>query len=210
MSLPQRQNDVAPAHAQAAQQPAQEAVQQATAGAAINLGANPLFDAATQQKARSANAYLRTRVMSASPEELRLLLLEGAVRFAGQGREGIVSKNYEQSFTGLSGARDIVIELMTTIREDVNPDLASNVKALYLFIYQQLIEGGHERDIVKIDKAIELLDYEVETWKLLMQQLHKERASTLAHATPSIDPITAASSGIGSAPASRAPLAVQG
>ena len=30
----------------------------------------------------TSNAYLRTKVMTASPEELRLMLLDGAIRFA--------------------------------------------------------------------------------------------------------------------------------
>lgn len=171
---------------------------------AINLATFPFADTAAQQKAKSANAYLRTRVMSASPEELRLLLLEGAVRFARQGAEGLLAKNYEQVFTGLSQARDIVIELLTTIRADVNPELAANVKSLYVFIYQQLVEGSHEKDVSKVNKAIELLEYEVETWKLLMQQLVQEKARG-AGVAPSTDPITAASSGVG-----RTPLAVQG
>jgi len=172
----------------------------------INLATFPFADAAAQQKAKSANAYLRTRVMSAPPEELRLLLLEGAVRFARQGAEGLLAKNYEQVFTGLSQARDIVIELLTTIRADVNPELAANVKSLYVFIYQQLVEGSHEKDVTKINKAVELLEYEVETWKLLMQQLAQEKARGVGAAVaPSTDPITAASSGV-----ARAPLAVQG
>jgi flagellar protein FliS len=174
----------------------------------INLATFPFADASSQQKAKSANAYLRTRVMSASPEELRLLLLEGAVRFARQGADGLLTKNYEQVFTGLSQARDIVIELLTTIRADVNPELAANVKSLYVFIYQQLVEGSHEKDVTKINKAVELLEYEVETWKLLMQQLAQEKAKGAGGGvTPSTDAITAASSGVGGG---RAPLAVQG
>lgn len=131
-------------------------------------------------KAQQANAYLRTKVMSASPEELRLMLLDGAIKFAQQGREGLVQKNYEQSFTGLSSCRDIVFELMTTIRAEINPELAANIKGLYTFIYTQLIEGSHEKDVSKVDKAIELLQYERETWVLLMQRLVEERAGSIA------------------------------
>lgn len=138
-------------------------------------------------KAQQANAYLRTKVMSASPEELRLMLLDGAIKFAQQGREGLLQKNYEQSFTGLSSCRDIVFELMTTIRADINPELAANIKGLYTFIYTQLIEGSHEKDVAKVDKAIELLQYERETWVLLMQRLAEERAGAIAPVPAHID-----------------------
>ncbi|HLP83512.1 MAG TPA: flagellar export chaperone FliS [Phycisphaerales bacterium] len=142
---------------------------------------------ASNPKAQQANAYLRTKVMSASPEELRLMLLEGAIKFAQQGREGLLTKNFEQSFNGISSCRDIVFELMTTIRAEINPELAANIKGLYTFIYTQLIEGSHEKDVAKVEKAIELLEYERETWVLLMQRLAEERAGQIAPAPAHVE-----------------------
>jgi flagellin-specific chaperone FliS len=79
---------------------------------------------------------------------------------------------------GLTQAREIVIELLSTIRSEPNPALAEQVKALYAFIYQQLVEGSFEKNTQKIDVAIERLEYERETWVLLMQQLADERAAS--------------------------------
>ncbi len=106
------------------------------------------------------------------------MLLEGAVKFARQGRIALAEKRFEASFNGLSQSREIVFELMTTIREDVDPELAANAKGLYSFIYRTLVEGGHEKDLSKIDKAVELLEYERETWVMLMQRLAEERGHT--------------------------------
>src|ERR1043165_7415674 len=80
-------------------------------------------------------AILPTRVLTASPEELRLLLLEGPIKFAHQGRRGLADKDYEASFTGISQCRDIVLELLTTIRPEYDPELAERVRALYTFMY---------------------------------------------------------------------------
>lgn len=129
----------------------------------------------TQALNASANAYLRTRVLTASPEELRLMLLDGAIKFARQGQEGIAAKNYEQMFNGLSQCRDIVFELLTTIRMDQNRALAEQAKALYGFLYRLLVEASHEKDPAKTGKAIELLEFERETWSLLMQKIAEER-----------------------------------
>lgn len=103
------------------------------------------------------------------------MLLDGAVKFGKQGREGIATKNFEQAFTGLSSCREIILELLTSIRPEPNPELAANVRALYTFIYTQLIEGGHEKDLAKLDKAIELIEFERETWVMLMDKLAQER-----------------------------------
>ncbi|MFZ4572769.1 MAG: flagellar export chaperone FliS [Phycisphaerales bacterium] len=124
-----------------------------------------------------ANAYLRTRVMTASPEELRLMLLDGAIKFANQGAEGLKKRDFEASFNGISQCRNIIFELMTTIRADADPDLATKVRSLYSFMYTQIIEASHERDAEKLSRVIELLEYERETWVMLMQKLAEERSA---------------------------------
>ncbi len=129
-----------------------------------------------------ANAYLRTRVLTASPEELRLLLLDGAIKFANQGKEGLLHKDFEASYNGFSQCREIIIELLTSIRSEPDPALAERVKALYTFMYKHLVEGVHEKDITKIDAVIELLNYERGTWVLLMEKAANERAGE--HALP--------------------------
>ena len=123
-----------------------------------------------------ANAYQRTQVLTAGPEQLRLLLLEGAVRFARQGVEGIRTKNHEAVFVGFSKSRDIVVELMTSIRPDTDATLRSRVQGLYMFIFKLLADASLERDESKGDKAAELLEYEVETWKMAMAKAAEERA----------------------------------
>lgn len=136
-----------------------------------------------------ADAYLRTKVLTARPEELRLMLLDGSIRFATQGREGLSSKNYEQSFEGLSQARDIILELITGIAPTVDPELAGRVRGLYTFLYTELVQASFEKDVGRVDKVIELLRYERETWALFIERLRKEGptaampAPTSVHAT---------------------------
>ena len=115
--------------------------------------------------------YFRAKVMSAKPEELRMLLLDGAVRFARQAEEGLRNKKYEHSYNGITKCRDIIVELMTTIREDHNPELAKNVRALYTFIFNEITEANLERSALRMQKVVQLLEYERETWALLLEQL---------------------------------------
>ncbi len=128
--------------------------------------------------AATTNAYLRTRVMTASPEELRLLLLEGALRFANQAKQGLEAKNFEASHAGFTQCRDIVLELLTTVKPEPDPELAERVRALYTFMYSELVSASFDKDIPKLDKVIELLEYERETWVMLMDQLKRERGTT--------------------------------
>ncbi len=127
-----------------------------------------------------ANSYLRTQVLTATPEQLRLMLLDGAVKGVSLGREALAARDHEGVFRNISQARDIVLELMTTIRADVAPDLTEKVRALYAFIYRELCEVSVHRDVSRVDRVLDLLRYERETWVLLMDRLAQERGATAA------------------------------
>ncbi len=129
----------------------------------------------TQQKA--SDEYLRTRVMTASPEELRLMLLDGAIRFATQGMEAIERSDVEGAISGISQCRAIVSELLTTIRDEPDPELAERVRSVYAFLYRELMALGVDRDGGRLGRVIEVLEYERETWVMLMDQLAKERGT---------------------------------
>ena len=117
------------------------------------------------------NAYLKTKVLTASPAELRLMLLEGSIRFATQGRDALVAKNHEGIYEGFSRARDIVMELVASLNADQSPELCAKMKSLYLFIYQRLLEASSQRDVDIANEVIELLNYECETWKMAMVKI---------------------------------------
>jgi|GEM_PF-436337 len=123
------------------------------------------------------NAYLRTKVLTAGPEELRLMLLDGAIKFAVQGRDGLLRKDYEASFNGISQCRDIICELMTSIRPEHDPALAERVLSVYSFIFSEITQASMDKDTAKLTKVIELIMYERETWSLLIQKLAEERGS---------------------------------
>jgi len=146
----------------------------------------------------TAIAYLQTKVMSASPEELRLMLIEGALKFAIQGRDGIVNEDYEQSYLGFSQCRPILLELINTIRPEHDPELAHRVRSLYTFMFSEIAQAGHERDVERIDKVVGLLEYERETWVMLMEKLVSERAA--GRTSPSAAPVAEA----------REPFSIQG
>lgn len=152
----------------------------------------------------SANAYLRTKVLTASPEELRLMLLEGAIRFCRQGRDGIANRNWEAAFNGFSKTRQILTELMTSMRPEVDPELCSRLTGLYTFLYTQIIEASHEKSVSKADKVIELLEYERETWVMLMGKIREERGGS----GPSPIPTPGMSQPV--APAAYRPVSIQG
>ena len=125
----------------------------------------------------NANPYLRNQVLSAKPEQLRLMLFDGAIRFLSTGRKGLESKDYDVSYTHISKAQKIVLELSSSLNPSVMPEVTEKLSALYTYIYRLLIEASTQRDTKPLDEAIRLLKYERETWAMLI-----EKAATAQHA----------------------------
>ncbi len=153
----------------------------------------------------TANAYLRTKVMTASPEELRLMLLDGAIKFANQARAGLEKKHPEMIYEGFTQCRDIVLELLNTIKTEPAPEIAKAVRELYTFIYGELFRASNDKDIKKLDEMINLLEYERETWVLTMEQVAKEREQGIVGSIPT-PPATPASQ---ASPTAHQPISFQ-
>lgn len=120
--------------------------------------------------APASQAYLRTKVLTASPVELRLLLLDGAIRFATQAKDGYERRDFEASYEGTSKCQAILTELMCSLRPEHDPQLCSRLSALYTFLYRRLIDAGLEKSPAIVQEVLGLLEYERETWSMLLQR----------------------------------------
>ncbi len=125
----------------------------------------------------AANPYVRTKVMTASPQELRLMLLDGAMRFAATAREGLRARDYEKSYDGISRCQAVLIELINGLAPEHAPDLCRQLSALYTFMYRRLVDASRMRDPGIVDEVLELLRYERQTWQMLLDKLAADRAA---------------------------------
>jgi len=131
------------------------------------------------------DAYLRNAVMTATPEQLQLMLYDGAIRFAKQGIEALERKDFETSFNALSRAQKIVLELQSGLRREVNPELCDRMAQLYQFIYSQLVDAGIHHTPSAIAESVRLLEYQRETWVMLIEKVSEERTSPVVAADAS-------------------------
>jgi len=116
------------------------------------------------------NPYLRNQVLTASPEQLRLMLYDGALRFMRAGKVGLAEKNFDISYTNLSKAQKIVLELSNSLKPEIMPELCQKLSALYTYIYRLLIDANMQRTTPPVDEAIKLLEFERETWQMMMEK----------------------------------------
>lgn len=120
--------------------------------------------------------YLRNSVLQATQEKLQLMLFDGAIRFALQGREAIVARDPEATYEKLSRAQRIVLEMEAGLRPEVNREICEQMSALYNFVYGKLVNACVRRDVSEIDDALKILRHQRETWVLLIDKVAEARA----------------------------------
>ena len=129
---------------------------------------------------QGAQNYLRTRVLTATPEQLQMMLYDGALRFCEQARAAIEKKNYEQSYNLISRVQKIMMEMSCTLKHDIAPEICSRLAALYNYVYRKLIEANVGHDLEALEEATKVLRYQRETWGMLMESLGKTKAAAAA------------------------------
>lgn len=115
--------------------------------------------------------YLRGRVMTASPEQLQLMLLDGAVRFVEAAIDAIDARRIEDSYNNLDRAQRVVLALMNGLRREVNPALVDQMVGLYDFVHRRLVVANLTRDRKAAEEALSILRHQRETWVLLLEKL---------------------------------------
>ncbi|WP_297438295.1 flagellar export chaperone FliS [uncultured Clostridium sp.] len=102
------------------------------------------------------NIYKNNSVNGASREQLLLMLVDGAVRFAKRGRLGIEEKNIKMAHESFMRVQDIFTELMVTLDTDSGA-WAKDIFEIYRFINKTIADANMKKDIKKADEAIELI-----------------------------------------------------
>jgi flagellar protein FliS len=129
---------------------------------------------------QAAQNYLRTRVMTATPEQLQMMLYDGAIRFAEQAKAALVAEDYEKSYQSIARVQKILTEMSCGLKHNVLPELCEKLASLYSYVYRKLIDANVQHDAEALEEAITLLRYQRETWAMLLDQLGKQKAAVAA------------------------------
>jgi flagellar protein FliS len=129
---------------------------------------------------QAAQSYLKTKVLTATPEQLQLMLYDGAIRFSEQARVSLEQRDFEGSYNNISKVQKIITELTSSLKHEVAPDLCGKLASLYNFAYRKMVDANFTHEIAALDEALQVLRYQRETWAMLMQQLGKAKAGLAA------------------------------
>ena len=125
---------------------------------------------------KTAKEYLKTKVLTASPTQLQLMLYEGAIRFCEQARPAMENKEIEKSYHLIRKAEKIVMELSNSMRDEYAPEACANLRKLYMYCYDRLVKANLEKKPEPLDEALEVMRHMRESWLMLMEKIRQEKA----------------------------------
>lgn len=115
--------------------------------------------------------YLVTEVMTATPQKLQLMLIDGALRFGHQAQALWQEGRDDDALEALIRCQQIVTEMLGGLNPERNPELVRRVASVYLFIFRALVSAQLERDAKRLADALSTLEIERETWLQLCEKL---------------------------------------
>ena len=141
----------------------------------------------------AAQEYLAARVMTAPPQALHLLVVDGALRHAARAEAAFDAGDRDAAGKALADARSFVGELIGGLDKTAAPEVVSNVAALFVFAYRRLTEADLYGSIEHLCDAAKILRMHRETWAELVTRLasapSEAEAAVVASAPPSEAPV---------------------
>lgn len=127
------------------------------------------------------NQYLANTVNAATPEQLMLMLYDGAIRFTGQAILAIENKQVDKRAHFINKASAILSEFAATLDHSQSADLAENLDALYSYMLGRLQDATLENSVEPLEEVKTMLSDLRATWaqaiEINKQQTPKPQAT---------------------------------
>ena len=118
----------------------------------------------------AATLYQGTKVNTASPAELTLMLYEGAIKFCNIALLGFETMDYEKVNNNIIKVQNIITEFRATL--DFKYDTAKDFDLIYEYINTLLIQANVKKDRESLEKALGQIREMRDLWKEIMKQNH--------------------------------------
>ncbi|CDD46296.1 putative uncharacterized protein [Firmicutes bacterium CAG:534] len=111
--------------------------------------------------------YKNSKVLTASPAELTLMLYEGAIKFCNIAIAAIEQKEVEKAHVNIRKAQKIIEHLRVTL--DMKYPVAKDFDNMYQYIDRRLLEANISKDPEILKEVLTHLHAIRDTWKEVMR-----------------------------------------
>lgn len=117
--------------------------------------------------------YNNSKVLTASPAELTLMLYDGAIKFCNIAIIGIEQNDIQKAHTNIRKVEKIIDEFRSTL--DRKYAVAEDFDRVYVYLLQRLLEANVKKDKAILEEVNTHLRSMRDTWKEVMR-INKEKS----------------------------------
>ena len=121
------------------------------------------------------NAYAKynnSKILTASPAELTLMLYDGAIKFCNIAIMGVEQNDIEKAHVNIRKVEKIIEEFRSTL--DRKYAVAEDFDRIYVYLLQRLLEANVKKDKAILEEVNMHLRSMRDTWKEVMR-INKEK-----------------------------------
>lgn len=114
------------------------------------------------------DTYLKNKVLMASPEELTLLLYDGAIKFANKAITAIGRNDIEAAHNNIMKTQRIIDEFRATL--NFKYPVAKEFDKVYAYIHGRLVDANLKKDTEILEECLVHLRTMRDAWKEIMEK----------------------------------------
>lgn len=113
-------------------------------------------------------AYANSKIMTASPAELTLMLYDGAIKFCNIAIVAVEKKDIEKAHNNITKVENIISEFQATL--DHKYKVAEDFDNVYTYLKQRLVEANIKKDKEILEEVLGHLRTMRDAWKEVMSK----------------------------------------
>lgn len=117
---------------------------------------------------RAYAAYNNSKVLTATPAELTLMLYDGAIKFTNIAIVAIEKNDIEKAHNNIIKTERIIIEFQSTL--DHKYEVAKDFDAVYSYLIRRLRDANFKKDPEILEEVLKHLRTMRDTWKEVMDK----------------------------------------
>ncbi|MCM1213588.1 MAG: flagellar export chaperone FliS [Lachnospiraceae bacterium] len=118
--------------------------------------------------------YNNSKILTASPAELTLMLYEGAIKFCNIAETAIEEKDVEKAHVNIVKTQKIIDYLRQTL--DMKYPVAKDFDNIYVYLESRLVQANLKKDKEILEECLGHLRSVRDTWKEVMR-INREKGN---------------------------------
>jgi len=128
--------------------------------------------------------YHNNQIATAKPEQILIMLYDGAIRFVYRTATAIAEKNVEQKNLNINKTVAILSELSATLDHNIGGQVAADLTALYDFMIRELTAVNLKNDQNRLENVRAILSELRDTWAQAVKMTHMVKSANKPLAEP--------------------------